>query len=125
MRGPPLRRILISWSARCHFVPVFLDSFPIASPVTFSQLERGFGPTPSRCSVHSGKAMPSNEPDLFGLSDYPAGFRYLPELIGGSEERQLLDQMAKLEFAPFQFQGFEGKRRVVSFGWRYDFNGGG
>jgi len=69
--------------------------------------------------------MPSNEPDLFGLSDYPAGFRYLPELIGGSEERQLLDQMAKLEFAPFRFQGFEGKRRVVSFGWRYDFNGGG
>src|SRR5215213_1866578 len=69
--------------------------------------------------------MSSSEPDLFGLSEYPAGFRYRPELIGEPEERQLLDQMAKLEFAPFRFQGFEGKRRVVSFGWRYDFNGGG
>ena len=28
-------------------------------------------------------------------------------------------------FREFEFHGFTGKRRVVSFGWRYDFNGGG
>ena len=40
-------------------------------------------------------------------------------------ERSLISELQKLEFSPFQFHGFEGKRRVVSFGWRYDFNGGG
>ena len=30
-----------------------------------------------------------------------------------------------LNFQPFAFRGFTGKRRTVSFGWRYDFNGGG
>ena len=31
----------------------------------------------------------------------------------------------ELEFKPFEFHGFLGKRRIVSFGWRYDFSGGG
>jgi len=30
-----------------------------------------------------------------------------------------------LPFKEFEFHGFKGKRRVVWFGWRYDFNGGG
>ena len=30
-----------------------------------------------------------------------------------------------LPFEEFQFHGFVGKRRVVSFGWRYDVSGGG
>ncbi len=33
--------------------------------------------------------------------------------------------MEKLHFKPFEFQGFIGKRLIASFGWRYDFNGGG
>ena len=36
-----------------------------------------------------------------------------------------MEQLKALPLQPFQFHGFEGKRRVVSFGWRYDFNGGG
>src|SRR4051794_35156465 len=43
----------------------------------------------------------------------------------GGEEQALLNQIAALPFEEFQFHGFLGKRRVVSFGWRYDFNGGG
>jgi hypothetical protein len=31
----------------------------------------------------------------------------------------------KIGYEPFEFQGFYGKRLIVSFGWRYDFNGGG
>jgi alkylated DNA repair dioxygenase AlkB len=31
----------------------------------------------------------------------------------------------ELPFREFEFHGFLGKRRIVSFGWRYDFNGGG
>jgi len=35
------------------------------------------------------------------------------------------EQIAGLSLKEFEFQGFLGKRRIVSFGWRYDFNGGG
>ncbi|HEX3808858.1 MAG TPA: alpha-ketoglutarate-dependent dioxygenase AlkB [Rhizomicrobium sp.] len=34
----------------------------------------------------------------------------------------MLAHFTKLDFAPFQFQGWLGKRHVVSFGWRYDYN---
>jgi alkylated DNA repair dioxygenase AlkB len=70
--------------------------------------------------------MPQTSPDLFErVSSFPAGFRYQPELISAAEERRLLQEMEKLPFKPFEFQGFTGKRLIVSFGWRYDFNGGG
>jgi hypothetical protein len=64
--------------------------------------------------------------DLFQTdSEYPPGFRYVPEFISGAEERRLVEHLQQLDFRPFDFHGFLGKRRVVSFGWRYDFNGGG
>lgn len=52
----------------------------------------------------------------------PPGFLYCPEVICPEDERCLLNQLADLPFKEFQFHGFEGKRRVVSFGWRYDFS---
>ncbi len=51
--------------------------------------------------------------------------RYAPELISAGEERALLDKLPALPFKEFEFHGFLGKRRTVSFGWHYDFNGGG
>jgi alkylated DNA repair dioxygenase AlkB len=57
-------------------------------------------------------------------SECPLGFQYVSELISRTQERRLLDHFHKLEFKPFEFHGFLGKRRIVSFGWRYDFNGG-
>lgn len=69
-----------------------------------------------------------SQADLFKTStagELPPGFRYRPELIERAEERRLIAEFEKLEFAPFEFQGFLGKRRVISFGWRYDFNKGG
>jgi alkylated DNA repair dioxygenase AlkB len=60
--------------------------------------------------------------DLFGFDDAPAGLVYQPEVLSVAEEAQLLGQLAELPFAPFEFHGFEGKRRVVSFGWKYDFS---
>jgi alkylated DNA repair dioxygenase AlkB len=55
----------------------------------------------------------------------PAGFRYAPDLIEAVEEARLVAAFADLPFKEFEFQGFLGKRRVVSFGSRYDFKGGG
>lgn len=62
--------------------------------------------------------------DLFGAPAFPPGFVYEPAAITPAEERQLLDQIAGLPFQEFEFHGFLGKRRVVSFGWKYDFAAG-
>ncbi len=63
--------------------------------------------------------------DLFGDTALPQGFRYQPEFLNCGEERSLLQYIEKLPFREFEFHGFTGKRRIASFGWRYDFNGGG
>src|SRR5208283_1184699 len=55
-------------------------------------------------------------------SALPEGFRYRPGLLDDEEERALIAEIERLPFQPFQFHGFEGRRRVSSFGWRYDFN---
>jgi len=52
---------------------------------------------------------------------YPEGFRYRPELITTAEERALLTHIRELPFREFEFHGYTGKRRVVSFGWKYDY----
>jgi alkylated DNA repair dioxygenase AlkB len=52
----------------------------------------------------------------------PEGFRYRPELIGANEENALLAHVRELPFREFEFHGYTGKRRVVSFGWQYDFS---
>ena len=51
----------------------------------------------------------------------PDGFSYQREVISPDDESRLLADIALLPFREFQFHGFECKRRVVSFGWRYDF----
>ena len=51
----------------------------------------------------------------------PDGFGYQPEIITPAEERLLLGEIRELPFREFEFHGYTGKRRVVSFGWRYDF----
>jgi hypothetical protein len=49
------------------------------------------------------------------------GFSYQPDLFSPSLEAALVTEIAKLDFKEFEFHGFFGKRRVVSFGIRYDF----
>lgn len=56
-------------------------------------------------------------------SKLPLGFRYRPELIGPADEAALLARVRGLPFCDFEFHGYTGKRRVVSFGWHYDFSG--
>jgi alkylated DNA repair dioxygenase AlkB len=69
--------------------------------------------------------------DIFGgagggrgaAAELPEGFRYEPELIGTADEAALLTRVRELPFREFEFHGYTGKRRVVSFGWHYDFSG--
>ena len=53
--------------------------------------------------------------------EQPAGFNYEPDWLSGDEEGELIRRMTELPFKPFEFQGYTGKRRIVSFGWQYDF----
>jgi alkylated DNA repair dioxygenase AlkB len=55
----------------------------------------------------------------------PEGLAYRADLLGAEEEEALVARIGALPFAPFQFHGFEGKRRTVSFGWQYRFDGWG
>ena len=57
-------------------------------------------------------------------STLPDGFVYQSELISRTEESELVAQIAGLPFREFEFHGYLGKRRVLSFGWKYDFNTG-
>lgn len=51
------------------------------------------------------------------------GFRYRPEIITPIEEHDLVEHVSRLPFQHFDFHGYKGKRRIVSFGWQYDFSG--
>ncbi len=59
--------------------------------------------------------------DLFASPDAPEGFRYAREIVSAEEERVLIERIAALPLTEFLFHGFVAKRRVLSFGWRYDF----
>ena len=54
-------------------------------------------------------------------SDLPEGFVYQPELISRAEEAALIEHIDPLPFREFEFHGYLGKRRTVSFGLHYDF----
>ena len=84
---------------------------PAAEP-----LDRGFVRYP---------AMVMEQRDLFGTPAMPEGLAYQRDFLAPGEERALVERMAELPFTPFEFQGFLGKRKTVSFGWSYRFDGSG
>ncbi|MDQ2693598.1 MAG: alpha-ketoglutarate-dependent dioxygenase AlkB [Chloroflexota bacterium] len=51
----------------------------------------------------------------------PEGFRYQAEVVPAEEERELVEQFRQLPLKEFEFHGYVGKRRTLSFGWHYDF----
>lgn len=53
------------------------------------------------------------------------GLQYQPEFIGASAEEELLRHLEILPFREFEFHGYLGNRRIVSFGWRYEYSGRG
>jgi len=55
--------------------------------------------------------------------DPPDGFRYRDDALTPAEEHAHVETFATLPFKPFEFHGYLGKRRIVSFGWRYDYAG--
>jgi alkylated DNA repair dioxygenase AlkB len=56
------------------------------------------------------------------LSSLPEGLEYRAELVSPDEEAELLEHFRELDFREYEFHGYLGKRRVVSFGLHYDTN---
>lgn len=54
-------------------------------------------------------------------STQPRGFEYRAALMTPEEEDEVTARFRNLPFREFEFHGFFGKRRTVSFGMRYDF----
>jgi len=67
-------------------------------------------------------AFPGVDDKSTGRENFPEAFRYTAELITLEEEVELLHHIGELPFREFEFHGYKGKRRVVSFGWQYDFS---
>jgi alkylated DNA repair dioxygenase AlkB len=51
----------------------------------------------------------------------PEGMRYEPEIFSAKAESDIIEQVRGLNLREFEFQGYRGKRRVISFGMHYDF----
>jgi alkylated DNA repair dioxygenase AlkB len=68
--------------------------------------------------------MTPSQPSLFedAPPGLPEGLAYTPDLITRDEEVGLVARFEALPFKPYEFRGYLGNRRTVSFGWRYDHN---
>ena len=54
-------------------------------------------------------------------SPEPEGLRYAADFVSPEAEQELIGHIAALPLQPFQFGQYEGKRRVASFGFSYDY----
>lgn len=69
--------------------------------------------------------MKSDQPSFLARPDMPEGLVHAPDFLTEAEEAALAGRMDALDFRPFEFHGFLGKRQTVSFGWSYRFDGSG
>jgi alkylated DNA repair dioxygenase AlkB len=53
---------------------------------------------------------------------FPDGFRYSPNVVPADMQADLVRLINQMPLKPFDFHGYEGKRRVLSFGWKFDFD---
>ena len=51
----------------------------------------------------------------------PEGFRYQANVLPPDEEQVLVEHIRGLPLKEFEFHGYIGKRRTLSYGWHYDF----
>jgi alkylated DNA repair dioxygenase AlkB len=55
------------------------------------------------------------------MTGLPDGFAYVADLLDPREEADLARWCGSLDLRPFEYRGYRGLRRVISFGTRYDF----
>lgn len=52
---------------------------------------------------------------------YPEGFSYQPDFISKAEETRLVEHLSGIHLHNFNFQGYEARREVASFGYDWNF----
>jgi alkylated DNA repair dioxygenase AlkB len=76
---------------------------------------------PNTFAAQSFAAQSSAAQSSAAKSAAPEGLRYCTEFVSKAAEQELIQRVAALPLRPFQFGQYEGKRRVASFGFRYDY----
>jgi alkylated DNA repair dioxygenase AlkB len=70
--------------------------------------------------------MTATQLDLLGApAGLPDGLAYRADFLSVAEEAALAERLAAENLAPFDFHGFKGNRRTISYGWHYAFDGSG
>src|SRR3569833_2525140 len=71
---------------------------------------------------HHIGTMQATQSDLFAQTPegLPPGYRYQHEFLTAHEEHTLSAFIATLDLKPYEFRGYQGLRRVLAFGARYD-----
>jgi alkylated DNA repair dioxygenase AlkB len=60
--------------------------------------------------------------ELFAASvRLPEGFAYAPDFLSATQEQDLLERIRALPFQEAHYKQWRARRRIVSFGGRYDF----
>ena len=52
----------------------------------------------------------------------PEGLHYQADVLPLDEEQELVQRIQGLPLKEFEFHGYVGKRRFLSYGWHYDFS---
>ena len=63
------------------------------------------------------------QPGLFDApSPLPSGFRYRPDFLSSDQEQSLIAKIRNLPLEAARYREFTAKRRILSFGYGYDFS---
>ncbi len=77
------------------------------------------------------RIAPISRPHVAGVALFPAGralapfeqgFAYQPDFLSVDEERELLGHIRSLALTNAQYKAFQARRRVASYGGRYDYD---
>jgi alkylated DNA repair dioxygenase AlkB len=88
-------------------------------------------PTNRPSAKRSTRNAAAGMSDLFGEpvlpgrppAELPEGFRYIPDVLTPPQEKSLVTEFEKLPLKPFEFHGYQGNRRIYTFGHKYIFAG--
>lgn len=77
----------------------------------------------NRRTTNSSRNIAIGMSDLFGKPELPEGFHYSPDVLLPAQEKRFAERFERLPLKPFEFRGYEGNRRIFTFGHRYAFAG--
>jgi alkylated DNA repair dioxygenase AlkB len=76
---------------------------------------------PLRCPL---AAKPMIQHEFFPVTDPPfaRGYAYQPQFLSKADEEALVREIEQLPLAQAEYKGYLAKRRIMSYGGRYDFS---